>query len=73
MADIGLDVDFLQRKLSRLEADMITIAIANKTAEEAAQKAEGELAAAFEKYKAEWNERKRIYNQVNRTNISRMC
>lgn len=54
--------------MSRLEADMMTLATAKKTAEEAAQKAEGELAAAFEKYQAEWNERKRIYNQVYRNN-----
>ncbi|GAQ86176.1 kinesin-like protein [Klebsormidium nitens] len=65
----------MQRKLSRLEADMITLAIARKTAEEAAQKAEGELAAAVEKYKAEWNERKRIYNQLQelRGNIRVFC
>lgn len=48
----------------RLEADMIALTSAKKAAEEAALSVKGELAEAIEKYKAEWNERKRIFNQV---------
>jgi hypothetical protein len=55
----------LQRKLSKLEADVALLKAAKNSADEAAKKAEAELAEAVEKYRAEWNERKRIFNQVS--------
>jgi hypothetical protein len=61
----SLQFSLQQRKLSKLEADVALLKAAKNSADEAAKKAEAELAEAVEKYRAEWNERKRIFNQVS--------